>query len=115
MSPRKSYWQRMACRTERDKVALKSWFSPFGDDMTPESAEALCDIETDREKKLRVIMVDGDGVKHVLTRTFGKKTTTITSTVLFRPVAPPPESAAAQALAPQKALPPAHAEPGGST
>lgn len=77
MSARKSYWQKMGCRTERDKIAIKSWFDPFADDLTPESADILCDIETDREKKLRVVMVDADGAKFRLTRTIGKRGTTI--------------------------------------
>ena len=44
---------------------------------TPESAEILCDKQTDREKKLRAVMVDADGVKHIATRTLGGKTFTI--------------------------------------
>lgn len=101
MSARKSYWQRMGCRTERDKIALKSWFAPFADDMTPESAEGLFDIATDREKKLRAIMVDGEGGKHAFTRTFGGKTVAVT----VKRLAPPPESGTVQPPAHVNALP----------
>ena len=71
----KSYWQKMACSTDYDRAALKSWFDPWAEDLTPESAEILCDIETDREKKLRVIMVDKTGAKFRLTRTTGRNIT----------------------------------------
>lgn len=73
----KSYWQRMSVRTDGDRQAVKSWFSPLCDDMTPESAEVLCDKQTDREKKARAMMVDADGVKHIATRTLGGKTFSI--------------------------------------
>lgn len=107
MSARKSYWQSMACRTERDRIALKSWFSPLADDLTPESAEGLFDIATDREKKLRVIMTDREGGKHVFTRTFGGKTVTVTT----KRLAPPLDSGIVQAPAPVKAPPPARSAP----
>lgn len=73
----KSYWQKMACSTARDRRAVKSWFGFVCEDMTPESAEILCDIETDREKKLRAIMIDKDGRRRRATRTLGGKTFTI--------------------------------------
>lgn len=68
----------VACDTPSQKSAIRSWFSPFCDDMEPESAEVLCDRDTDREKKLRAIMIDRDGGKRVATRTAGKRNTTVT-------------------------------------
>ncbi len=74
----KSYWQSMRIHTDGDKRAVKNWFAPVCNDMTPESAEILCDKQTDREKKLRAVMVDADGVKHIATRTLGGRTFTVT-------------------------------------
>lgn len=68
----KSYWQTMSVRTDADRRAVKAWFAPVCNDMTPESAEVLCDKATDREKKARAVMVDADGVKHIATRSLGK-------------------------------------------
>jgi hypothetical protein len=69
----KSYWQSMCCTTPRDKEAIKSFFSPVCDDMEPESCDVLCDIETDREKKVRAIMIRQDGSKSLVTLTVGRK------------------------------------------
>jgi hypothetical protein len=67
----------MSCATERDKAAIKSWFAPICDEMEPVSCDVLCDIETDRSKKVRATMVRKDG-KHVLaTRTLGARTLSI--------------------------------------
>lgn len=68
----KSYWQSVCCRTERDKIAVLSWFSPVCDNMKPESCEVLCDKITDSEKKIRATMIDVDGRKVLAKRTFGK-------------------------------------------
>ena len=65
----KSEWTPMCCETERDRDALKSWFSPLCDDMTPLKADILCDIATDREKKLRATMRDKDGRERIAVRT----------------------------------------------
>lgn len=70
----KSEWSGVSVRTDRDKVAVKSWFGFLCKDMTPEKAEVLCDVETDREKKIRCIMVDAKGKKFLATRTLGGKT-----------------------------------------
>lgn len=75
---RKSEWTKMACRTDRDKAAILSWFAPLCDDMVPEEAHVLCDIETDREKKLKVLMVDANGKRRWAIRTRGQKTFSIT-------------------------------------
>lgn len=69
----KSEWQSMCCTTERDKGAIKSWFAPLCDDMDPASCDLLCDIETDRSKKVRAIMVEKDGKRLLATRTIGKR------------------------------------------
>lgn len=69
--PRKTYWQSMSLHTDRDKENCKSWFPGLCDGMTPYKAEVLCDIDTDREKKLRVFMVGADGRHHQLERTRG--------------------------------------------
>lgn len=72
---KKSYWMAVATRTERSKKAVLSWFSPVCDGMTVESAEVLCDIETDREKKIKAVMVDTNGKRKIATRTMGKNYT----------------------------------------
>ncbi len=69
----KSYWCGVSVHTDRDKAAVRSWFSPLCDEMRVESAEILCDIETDREKKIRAVVVDGNGKRHVATRTKVRK------------------------------------------
>lgn len=74
----KSYWMGVACRTQGQKDAIKRWFSPLCDDMTPESAEILIDKVTDREKKIRAVMVDKDGKRRTATRTKGGKTFSVT-------------------------------------
>lgn len=71
----KSYWQSMVCETDSHKAAIKSWFGFCADGLTPEGADVLCDKETDREKKVRAIMVDASGVKFRLTRTMGRNFT----------------------------------------
>lgn len=67
----KSYWQPMRV-TDADHAALRAWFAPLANDMTPYEAGVLCDIATDREKKLRVYMRDAEGVVYEFTRTRGK-------------------------------------------
>ena len=73
----KSYWSGVSIHGERSQAAVKSWFSPLCDDMTVEKAEILCDIETDREKKIRAVMVDPSGKRHIATRTKGGRTYSI--------------------------------------
>lgn len=74
----KSYWQSMVCDGPRSHEAIKSWLSPMCDDMTPLKAEVLCDIATDKEKKLRVTLQDKSGKKLLAIRTFGKRSSSIT-------------------------------------
>lgn len=73
----KSEWQAMCCSTLRDKEAIKSWFSPCCDDMEPVTCDVLCEIETDRSKKVRAIMAGKDGKQVLATRTIGRKTFSI--------------------------------------
>lgn len=75
---KKSYWMGVVCDSDNSKAAIKSWFSPLCDEMTPESADILCDIETDREKKFRAIMVEPDGKKCLVTRTRGGRRFSLT-------------------------------------
>lgn len=69
----KSYWQRMACDGPHSREAILSWLSPVCDGMTPLRADILCDTVTDREKRLRVLVVDQKGVERWANRTFGKR------------------------------------------
>ena len=69
----KSYWQTVSVRTENDRKAIKSYFRGLCDEYTPESAAVLCDAATDREKKLRVVMVDSEGVKRIATLSRNKR------------------------------------------
>lgn len=73
----KSYWMGVSLDGEKAKAAVKSWFSPLCDDMTPEKAEILCDTKTDKEKKIRAVMVDKDGNRRTAIRTMGRKFTII--------------------------------------
>jgi hypothetical protein len=80
---KKSYWQAMGLSTLSDKQAAKSWFEPLcDDDMIPYKAEILLDVETDREKKLRVFMTDAAGRNYRFERTRGQKNFSITKTPL---------------------------------
>jgi hypothetical protein len=74
----KSYWQTVSTDSERSKAAALSWVSPLCDGMTVEKAEILCDIKTDREKKIKVIARDTDGTRFLATRTLGRKTYSVT-------------------------------------
>jgi hypothetical protein len=74
----KSYWQEMCVDKDGDKNAIKSWFSPLSDGMTPYEAAILCDADTDREKKIRAFMTDGDNRRYKLERTLGGKRFSIT-------------------------------------
>ncbi len=75
---KKSYWQSMSTHDARSQDAIRAWMNGLADGMTCTKCEVLCDIETDREKKLRAFMTDPRGVKYVFVRTLGK-TWTISS------------------------------------
>jgi len=70
---KKSYWQSVHVGTDWAKASCKSWFTPLCDGMTPYKAEILCDIETDREKKIRAFMTDAEGGKWMFVRTMGQR------------------------------------------
>lgn len=76
--PSKSYWQSASVDSERSKDAVKSWFGTMCEGMTPYKAEILCDIQTDREKKIRAFMTDTDSRRYQFERTLGGKTFSIT-------------------------------------
>lgn len=76
--PNKSYWQEAYIGSDRAKEDVKSWFAPMCEGLTPYKAEILCDIETDREKKIRAFMTDADGKRYQLERTRGGRDFSIT-------------------------------------
>lgn len=71
----KSYWLGMVVDNPAAQQAVKSWLMGLVDGMTCESADVLCDAETDREKKLRAVMVDAKGKRRLFTRTMGMRFT----------------------------------------
>jgi hypothetical protein len=73
MSKSRSYWQAVSLHSSASKDALRSWFASLADDMEPYKAEILCDIATDREKKLRAFMVNREGKHFELTRSRGSR------------------------------------------
>jgi hypothetical protein len=76
-SSAKSYWMGVSTITDREKQSVLSWFMPLCSGMAVESAQILCDVATDREKKIKAVMVDDQGVRRMATRTLGGKTFTI--------------------------------------
>jgi len=73
----RSYWQSLSLESEDAKVVCKSWFAPMCEGMTPYKAEILFDVTTDKEKKLRAFMIDGDNKHYKFERTLGGKTFSI--------------------------------------
>ena len=67
----KSEWSPIAAQTERDRIAIKSWFGILADGLTPYKAEVLTEIATDREKKVRAFMQNAEGKCFRLERTLG--------------------------------------------
>lgn len=82
----RSYWQSAYVGSDRAKHDVKSWFAPMCDGMTPYKAEILCDIDTDREKKIRAFMTDADNRHYQFERTLGSKTFLVSRKVLPVPV-----------------------------
>jgi hypothetical protein len=74
---KKSYWMPVLADTPHRQTAILSWFRPLCDGYTVESAEILCDIETDREKKIRAVVRDQKGNRKLATRTLGGRQSTI--------------------------------------
>lgn len=70
---KKSYWQSVVCQTASDHDAIRKWFPFLCEDMTPYQCDVLCDVETDREKKLRAYMTDKSGKRWYLSRTTTRK------------------------------------------
>lgn len=81
---RKSHWMSVFVGSDNAKAAVKSWFEPLCEGMTPYEADVLCDAETDREKKMRARMTDPDGKKFEFVRTTGRR-----FTVTMKPLALP--------------------------
>ena len=54
--------------------------------LTPYKAEILCDIETDREKKIRAFMTDADNKHYQLERTLGARTFSVSRKIISDPV-----------------------------
>lgn len=75
---KKSYWMGVTTHTENQRRAVLSWFGAVCHGMTVEKAEILCDIETDREKKIKAVVRNDDGKRYLATRTVGGKTYTVT-------------------------------------
>lgn len=75
--PSKSYWGGVSVDGARSQEAVKSWFGSMAEGLTVYKAEILCDIETDREKKIRALMTDANNKHYRLERTLGGKTFTI--------------------------------------
>ena len=73
----KSYWQEAYSGSDSAKSAIKSWFGILCEGLTPYKAEILCDIETDREKKIRALMTDANNKHYLLVRTLGSRTFSI--------------------------------------
>ena len=84
----KSYWQGAYIDSDRAKDAVKSWFAPMCEGMTPYRAEILCDMVTDREKKLRAFMIDAENKHYKLERTCGGKTFSVSMKPLPTPASP---------------------------
>ena len=78
----KSYWQEVYLGNDKSKEAVKSWFGPLCEGMTPYKAEILCDVETDREKKIRAFMNDAENKRFQFERSLGGKTFNISRKVL---------------------------------
>jgi hypothetical protein len=81
--PNKSYWQDAYIGDDRSRDDVRSWFGPLADGMTPYKAEILCDVDTDREKKIRALMTDADNNRYQFERTLGRKTFTISKKPLL--------------------------------
>lgn len=65
-----SEWVKMSVDTDKGRENCKSWFAPLCDDMEPIEAQMLVDIETDRTKKLKVLMREPDGSETTVIRSW---------------------------------------------
>lgn len=73
-----SEWCGVSVSSDRSKDAVKSWFAPYCDDMEILEARCLSDIRTDATKKVEIIVLDKQGHKRRVTRTFGGRQYKIT-------------------------------------
>jgi hypothetical protein len=73
----KSYWQAAYIGSDDAKAIVKSWFAPMCEGMVPYKADILCDVETDKEKKLRAFMTDDKNNHFKFERTRGANTFSI--------------------------------------
>ena len=69
----KSYWSGVCCSTDRDKMALRSWFNGLIDDCDILKADSLADSETDQDKKLRLHVRFPSGIEKIVERSFGAR------------------------------------------
>lgn len=74
---KKSYWMGVSTRGPRSQEAILSWLGPLCYGYTVESASILCDTATDREKKLKAVVVDTKGRRRIVTRTLGGRRWTL--------------------------------------
>jgi hypothetical protein len=82
----KSYWGSVYVGDARSQEAVKSWFGAMVAGMTVSKAEILCNIETDREKKIRIFATDADNKNYQLVRTLGGRTFSISRKLVAPPV-----------------------------
>lgn len=80
--PNKSYWQEAYVGNEKSQDAIRSWFGALAEGLAPYKAEILCDIKTDREKKIRVFMTGADNKNYQLERTLGAKTFSVSKKLM---------------------------------
>lgn len=87
----KSYWQEAYIGSDNAKESVKSWFGSMCEGLTPYKAEILCDVDTDREKKIRALMTDADNKHYQLERTLGRRTFSVSRKVIPGAVSAPRE------------------------
>lgn len=73
----RAYWQSVVSDNDSARDAIKLWFAPMSEGMTPYKAEILCDAENDAGKKLRAFMTNSHGARFEFTRSLGKRNVVI--------------------------------------
>lgn len=69
---KKSEWSGVACETEGNKSAVKSWFNGLADKCEgPIKADILTRIEDDRALKIRALFINEQGKPVEMVRTMG--------------------------------------------
>lgn len=79
---KKSEWSSVAIDGPRSQATIKSWFASMADDMAVTKAEILCDIATNREKKIKILATNVEGKCFQLVRTLDGKTFSISRKVV---------------------------------